>query len=331
MDEREHIFDKVLWAIKSYFHRSRRCPSAELLGAYCEGTLQKVEEERVRKHLSQCDFCVQTLAVIDLEHDLPVVSTDYEAVSDGVSSAAPADDFPESKTLDPRIAAYLTQKRMSFSTRVGRILWPPVIEHRPRYAWSLGLTLSILLIFLIILPLVRNGDRPTGAPTPLNIPIFYPYTPKRTMGISADGADPAGEYHPDGQVKIDIPYDDPGRRWHAVFFNEDGKLHAELAIPPGPSGSSASLDVQARGSYAVPVEIGEDVKLLYLEASDLFQDSKGKLYVALMGARQALSPRPRKAGGRGHLYSNPAEGEKDQDGIKTVKRTRTDRKEGMGI
>jgi len=290
MDAEEHEFEKTLQSLKGDGDDARptwRCPSAERLGSYFEGALSTKEARRVRRHLSQCDFCAKSLDIIATATRRSAKNRCPEAaLSRDSAGAVLGETMKPSRSLDARIAALIGRKQHSGLGKGLRRLWRPwTAELRPRYAHSLALAFSALLVMAGAWAVLQNRPVvPRGADV-----AIYSYTPSGVKGPSPDRIALKNVIRPGDLVRVDIPDEAPERWWQGIFIDSKGRLHDALMVPPLSGVSSATLRTDADEEPYVRLQIGEGVKLLEIPAGRFFRDRSGSFLAAFLCSSEPLS------------------------------------------
>ena len=285
MDAGEHEFKKALQALKTDGSDARngwRCPSAERLGAYFEGTLSTTEARRLGRHLSRCDFCAQSLDIIASSVRRSEKIQPIEAARSRASAEATTGEALSS--LDARIESIIARRHSGFIEVLRRLWRPWPAPLRPRYSHSLALAFSALLVVAGAGALVQQR---TEIPRVADVAI-YSYTPSGVKGPSPGRAAAANGIRPGDLVRVDIPDEAPERWWQGIFIDNRGRLHDALIVPPLSGVSSATLRTDADEEPYVRLQIGEGVKLLEIPAGRFFRDRSGSFLAAFLCSSEPI-------------------------------------------
>ncbi len=285
MDAGEHEFNKSLQALKTDGSNTRpgwRCPSAERLGSYFEGTLSTTEARRIARHLGRCDFCAHSLDIIASSIRRSEKIQPLETARSRVSAAAVTEEALSS--LDARIESIITRHRSGIKEMLRRMGRPGPGLLRPRYSHSLAFAFSALLVVAGAWALMQQRTEfPRGADV-----AIYSYTPSGVKGPSTGLAGAANEIRPGDLVRVDIPDEAPEQWWQGIFIDSRGRLHDALIVPPLSGVSSATLRTDADEEPYVRLQIGEGVKLLEIPAGRFFRDRSGSFLAAFLCSSEPI-------------------------------------------
>ena len=268
----------------------RLCPSGEQLGAYFEGTLGTTEARRVRRHLTRCDFCAQSLDILAEAREIERTAREAEGMTTGSEWRPRAADREPSSPMDARIAMLVGQPRNRFLRRLRRfrLNWSLMVPPPNRRTLALALS-TVLLVIGSWTFLHHRWEIPRGEDV-----AIYAYTPTGVKGGSPGQVASANRIRPGDLLRVDIPDRETDLWWHGLFIDEGGQLHDGLVVPPLIGVASTTLVTDTQEEPYVRLEIGAGVRLLEIPAGRFFGNRTGAYLALFFSTAEPISPSSRK-------------------------------------